>query len=76
MQIVSLKCQILFSRKNKENIISVSSAEFPHSMVSVNISMVKRLDVQILNVIMISITLRGIDMLTRGNSNKIVLPPF
>ena len=39
MQIVSLgiKCQILFSRKrnNKKNIISLSSAEFAHTMASV-----------------------------------------
>ena len=30
-----MKCQILFSRKNKKNIISLSSAEFAHSMVNV-----------------------------------------
>ena len=30
-----MKCQILFSRKNKKNIISFSSAEFAQSMVSV-----------------------------------------
>ena len=30
-----MKCQILFSGKNKKNIISLSSAEFAHSMVSV-----------------------------------------
>ena len=30
-----MKCQILFSRKNKKNMISLSSAEFAHSMVSV-----------------------------------------
>ena len=28
-------CQILFSRKNKKNIISLSSVEIVHSMVSV-----------------------------------------
>ena len=32
-----MKCQILFPRENKKNIISVSSAEFAHSMVSVKI---------------------------------------
>ena len=31
-----MKCQILFSGKNKKNIISLLSAEFAHSMVSVN----------------------------------------
>ena len=31
-----MKCQILFSRKNKKNIISLSSAEFARSMVSVS----------------------------------------
>ena len=31
-----MNCQILFSRKNKKSIISLSSAEFAHSMVSVN----------------------------------------
>ena len=29
-----MKCQILFSKKNKENIINLSSAESVHSMVS------------------------------------------
>ena len=29
-----MSCQILFSRKNKKNMISLSSAEFAHSMVS------------------------------------------
>ena len=29
-----MKCHILFSKKNKKNIISLSSAEFAHSMVS------------------------------------------
>ena len=33
-----MKCQILFSRKNNKNIISLSSAEFADSIVSVNIS--------------------------------------
>ena len=32
-----MKCRILFSRKSKKNIISLSSAESAHSMVSVNI---------------------------------------
>ena len=32
-----MKCQILFSRKNKKNIISLSSAEFVHSMVNVKV---------------------------------------
>ena len=31
-----MKCQILFSRKNKNNIISLSFAEIGHSMISVN----------------------------------------
>ena len=31
-----MKCQILFSRKNKKNDISLSSAEFAHSLVSIN----------------------------------------
>ena len=31
-----MKCQILFSRKSKKNVVSLSSAEFPHSIVSVN----------------------------------------
>ena len=30
-----MKCQILFSRKTKKNIISLFSAEFAHSMVNV-----------------------------------------
>ena len=30
-----MKYQIIFFRKNKKNIISLSSAEFAHSMVSV-----------------------------------------
>ena len=30
-----MKCQILFSRKNKKKIISLSSDEFAYSMVSV-----------------------------------------
>ena len=30
-----MKCLILFSRKNKKNIISLSSAEFANSAVSV-----------------------------------------
>ena len=30
------KCHILFSRKNKKNVISLLSAEFAHSMVNVN----------------------------------------
>ena len=40
MQIVSRdnlhECQILFSRKNKKNISSLSSSEFGHSIVSVH----------------------------------------
>ena len=32
-----MKYQILFSRKNKKNIISLSSAESGHSMVSVKL---------------------------------------
>ena len=31
-----MKCRITYSRKNKENIVSLSSAEFVHSMVNVN----------------------------------------
>ena len=33
---ICMKCQILFSRKNKKN-ISLSSAESAHSMVSANV---------------------------------------
>ena len=32
---ISMKCQILFSRKNKKNIISLSYAEFAHHMASI-----------------------------------------
>ena len=32
-----MQCQILFFRKNKKNIMSLLSAEFVHSMVSVKI---------------------------------------
>ena len=32
-----MKCQILFSRKNKETTISLSSAEFAPSLVCVNL---------------------------------------
>ena len=32
-----MKCQILFYRKTKKNIMSMSFAEFAHSMISVNI---------------------------------------
>ena len=32
-----MNCQILFSRKNKKKTSPVSTAEFAHSMVSVNI---------------------------------------
>ena len=32
-----MKCQILFSRINKKNIISLSSAESAHSLVSVEV---------------------------------------
>ena len=35
---ICMKCQILFSRKIKKNIISLSSAESAHNMVSVNFS--------------------------------------
>ena len=31
-----MKCQCLFSVKNKENIINLSPADFAHSMISVN----------------------------------------
>ena len=31
-----MKCQILFSRKNKKNIVSLLSDEFVHSIVTVN----------------------------------------
>ena len=31
-----MKCQILFSRKNKENVISLLSAECAHSIVNIN----------------------------------------
>ena len=31
-----MKCQNLFCRKNKKNILSLSSAESAHNMVSVN----------------------------------------
>ena len=30
-----MKCEILFSRKNKKSIITLSSAEFAHSIVNV-----------------------------------------
>ena len=32
---ICMKCQILFSRKNKKNIISLSSAESAHSVILV-----------------------------------------
>ena len=32
-----MKCQVLFSMKNKKTIISLPSAEFAHSMVSVKV---------------------------------------
>ena len=32
---ICMKCQIIFSRKNKKNIISLSSAEFVHSRVRI-----------------------------------------
>ena len=35
MQTICMKCQIIFSGKNKKNLISVSSNESAHSMVSV-----------------------------------------
>ena len=34
---ICMKCQILFSRKNKKSIISLLSAEFAHSVVSVKV---------------------------------------
>ena len=37
-----MKCQILFSRKNKKNISSWLSAENAHSVVSVKVYPVKR----------------------------------
>ena len=33
-----MKCQIIFSRKNKKNILDLSSAESAHSMVTVKLS--------------------------------------
>ena len=33
-----MKCQILFAKRNKKNIIRLSSAEFAHSMVGVSVS--------------------------------------
>ena len=36
MDTIHMKCQSLFSGKNKKNIINLSSAEFDHSKVSVN----------------------------------------
>ena len=38
---IYMKCQILFFRSNKKIIISLLSAEFAHSMVSVNILTLK-----------------------------------
>ena len=37
-----MKCQILFSRKNKNNIISLLSAEIIHCMISVNDNIILR----------------------------------
>ena len=37
-----MKCQILFPRKIKKNIISLSSAESSHGMVSVNDNIILR----------------------------------
>ena len=37
-----MKCQILFSRKNKNNIISLLSAEIIHGMISVNDNIILR----------------------------------
>ena len=37
-----MKCQILFSKKNKKNIISLSSAEIIHDMISVNDNIILR----------------------------------
>ena len=34
---ICMKCQILFSGKNKKNIINLLSAEFTHSTVSVKV---------------------------------------
>ena len=34
VEIICMKCQILFSEKNKKNIISLSSAEFAQRMVN------------------------------------------
>ena len=33
-----MKCQILFSRKNKKNIINLSSADFAQRVVKVNLA--------------------------------------
>ena len=38
-----MKCQILFSRKNKNNIISLLSAEIIHCMISVNDNIILRI---------------------------------
>ena len=35
-----MKCQILFSRRNKENIISLPSAQFANSIRSVRIKII------------------------------------
>ena len=40
LETICMKCQILFSGENNKNIISLRSAEFAHSMVSVNIKTV------------------------------------
>ena len=37
LETICIKCQILFYGKNKKNIINLSSAEFAHSTVSVNL---------------------------------------
>ena len=37
-----MKCQSLFSRKNKNNIISLLSAEIIHGMISVNDNIILR----------------------------------
>ena len=39
-----MKCQILFSKKNKKNVINLSSTKFAHSVVSVELCL---LDVQL-----------------------------
>ena len=38
-----MKCQSLFSRKNKKNIVNLMSAEFAHGIVKVNRQVVKKI---------------------------------